>query len=105
MVFSSAIFLFGFLPIVLLAYYLSPGGIKNNTLWICSLLFYAWGAVFYLMVMIVSIIANYAIGRLIYKYQEISPYKKLGPNVRYHDISQQISSRGHSLEIKTLENK
>jgi len=77
MVFSSPIFLFGFLPIALLGYYLSPRTIKNITLLIFSLLFYAWGEVFYLMVMIVSIISNYFIGRIICKYHKIPQYQKL----------------------------
>ncbi len=70
MVFSSPIFLFGFLPVVILAYYLSPRPVKNITLLLCSLFFYAWGEVFYLAVMIVSIISNYFIGLLIFKAQE-----------------------------------
>ena len=70
MVFSSPVFLFGFLPIALLIYYLSPRSIKNITLLILSLLFYAWGEVFYLAVMIASIMSNYVIGRLIYGSQK-----------------------------------
>ena len=66
MIFSSPIFLFGFLPIALLIYYLSPGYIKNTTLLIFSLIFYAWGEVFYIGVMIASIISNYVAGNLIY---------------------------------------
>lgn len=77
MVFSSPIFLFGFLPIALLAYYLSPRIIKNITLLVFSLIFYAWGEVFYLMVMIVSIISNYFIGWLIYKHHEMPHCQKL----------------------------
>ncbi len=42
-----------------------------------SLIFYAWGEVFYVAVMIVSIITNYCIGRLIFKYQERPKYSKL----------------------------
>ena len=67
MVFSSPIFLFGFLPVVLLCYYLSPKPVKNFTLLAFSLLFYAWGEVFYLGVMLTSIVANYITGLLIYK--------------------------------------
>jgi alginate O-acetyltransferase complex protein AlgI len=40
-------------------------------------MFYAWGEVFYLMVMIASIISNYFIGRLIYKHHEIPQCQKL----------------------------
>jgi alginate O-acetyltransferase complex protein AlgI len=77
MVFSSPIFLFGFLPIALLLYYFSPRLIKNTTLLLLSLLFYAWGEVFYLGVMIVSILSNYFVGLLIYNSQKESHGKKL----------------------------
>ncbi|MCK5830111.1 MAG: MBOAT family protein [Methylococcales bacterium] len=66
MVFSSPVFLFGFLPIVLLFYYLSPKAFRNIVLLISSLLFYAWGEVFYLSIMLVSIITNFITGKLIY---------------------------------------
>lgn len=72
MVFSSPIFLFGFLPIVLLIYYFSPRLFKNIALLLCSLFFYAWGEVFYLLVMIVSIISNYCIGLLLNNAQRAS---------------------------------
>jgi alginate O-acetyltransferase complex protein AlgI len=65
-VFSSPIFLFGFLPIVLLVYFLSPKELKNTVLLVMSLFFYAWGELFYVGVMIVSILSNYVIGRLIH---------------------------------------
>lgn len=67
MVFSSPTFLFGFLPITLLLYYLSPKVFKNIVLLTMSLFFYAWGEVFYLGVMAISIISNYLIGRAIYR--------------------------------------
>lgn len=76
MVFSSPIFLFGFLPTALLIYYLSPRVIKNISLLSCSLFFYAWGEIFYLLVMVVSILSNYLVGRQIYKYKEVPDYRK-----------------------------
>ncbi len=65
MVFSTPIFLFGFLPVVLLLYYLSPGRYKNRWLLIASLFFYAWGEVFYVLVMLLSIVANFLVGKKI----------------------------------------
>jgi alginate O-acetyltransferase complex protein AlgI len=62
LVFSSAIFLFGFLPLILAVYYLSPRSIKNGVLLTASLAFYAWGEVFYVGVMLASIVINYAVG-------------------------------------------
>ncbi|MGJ8560390.1 MAG: MBOAT family O-acyltransferase [Litorimonas sp.] len=65
MVFSAPIFLFGFLPFALILYYFSPKNLKNAILLVLSLLFYAWGEVFYIGVMLVSILSNYILGRLI----------------------------------------
>jgi|WetSurMetagenome_2_1015567.scaffolds.fasta_scaffold09895_4 alginate O-acetyltransferase complex protein AlgI len=59
MVFSSPIFLFLFLPFVLVAYFLSPKFLKNIVLLIVSLLFYAWGEPVYILIMIFSIVFNY----------------------------------------------
>ncbi|MCI5147940.1 MAG: MBOAT family protein [Candidatus Electrothrix sp. MAN1_4] len=65
MVFSSPIFLFGFLPITLLLYYSSPRAMKNIILLLCSLFFYAWGEILYVLVMVASIFSNYFFGRLL----------------------------------------
>ncbi len=65
MVFSSTIFLFCFLPLLLVVYFLSPTRLKNSVLLIASLLFYAWGEVFYTGLMLASILTNYFFGRLI----------------------------------------
>ena len=63
MVFSSTIFLCFFLPIVLALYYLLPNHtLKNWTLLIASLFFYAWGEPIYVMLMLVSVLANYFFG-------------------------------------------
>lgn len=43
MLFDSVVFLFSFLPAVLLLYYLLPGMLKNAVLLLASLVFYAWG--------------------------------------------------------------
>ena len=72
MLFSSPIFLFGFLPLVLLLYYISPGTVKNGLLLICSLSFYAWGEIAYTGVLIVSIAFNYFFGRLVGKFSKVS---------------------------------
>lgn len=65
MVFSSPIFLFVFLPLVLLGYLLVPARLKNVFLFAASLFFYAWGEVFYSMLMLASITGNYLTGRLL----------------------------------------
>ncbi|WFB37457.1 MBOAT family protein [Kiritimatiellota bacterium B12222] len=62
MVFSSEIFLFIFLPLVLGIYFLLPARVKNLFLLAASLCFYAWGEGFYLWVMLASISFNYGMG-------------------------------------------
>ncbi|MBU5487398.1 MBOAT family protein [Clostridium sp. MSJ-8] len=65
MVFSSIVFLFTFLPIMLLAYYIAPKKIKNFVLLIGSLIFYAWGEPVYIFLMIFTTISNYILARII----------------------------------------
>ena len=66
MVFSSAIFLFVFLPIVCALYFCAPGiKAKNALLIIASLIFYAFGEPVYILLMLASIVVNYLFGRLI----------------------------------------
>ncbi len=76
MVFSTPFFIFFFLPVVLGVYYLSPKIARNNILLLASLVFYSWGEVFYVAVMLLSIVANYCTGLVIHKLQrdEISSF-------------------------------
>ncbi len=62
MVFSSPIFLFAFLPLLLLLHQLAPQKVRNSLLLIASLLFYAWGEGRYVALMLASIGANYVFG-------------------------------------------
>lgn len=62
MVFASPIFLFLFLPCVLLIYYLINPKLRNTWLCITSFIFYAWGGVSYAFLMVVSIVVNYIFG-------------------------------------------
>ena len=61
MVFSSIVFIFYFLPVVLLVYYLAPDKAKNVVLLIASLVFYAWGAPDFFPIFIASMICNFLI--------------------------------------------
>lgn len=66
MVFSSTIFLFIFLPIVLLIYYILPKLSQKNTfLLFASLIFYAHGEPKFVLIMMLSIIINYLLGFII----------------------------------------
>jgi alginate O-acetyltransferase complex protein AlgI len=65
LVFSAPTFLFLFLPGVLLLTALAPVRSRNALLLAASLLFYAWGEMVHVVVMLFSIAFNYAAGRLI----------------------------------------
>lgn len=68
MLFSSTVFLFIFLPILLILYYAIPCkllAVRNGILLVFSLAFYAWGEPKFVFVMILSVIGNYIFGRLI----------------------------------------
>ena len=66
MVFSSAIFLFVFLPIVCGLYFVIKNlQIRNGLLIVASLIFYGFGEPVYVFLMIGSIIINYLLGLLI----------------------------------------
>lgn len=59
MVFSSLVFLFLFLPAVLLAHTLAPKSARNGILLVASCLFYAWGEPRYLAIMLATIALDY----------------------------------------------
>ena len=67
MVFSSAVFLLVFLPIVFIINYLIRKELSNYFLLVASLVFYAWGEPYLVLLMIASIVINWAIGRVISK--------------------------------------
>lgn len=78
MLFSSMIFLWIFLPIVIIVYYILNSifqnsnlrtRVKNTFLLIASLVFYAWGGIYFLAIMIFSILVNFIGGYIISKLQ------------------------------------
>lgn len=73
MVFSSTTFLFLFLPIVLIAYYnpiIKSLAFKNAVLIVSSIFFYAWGEPIYVLLMLGSILVNWALGLIVDKNRE-----------------------------------
>ena len=74
MVFSSTIFLFIFLPVLLMVYFLAKDNYRNVILLVASLFFYAWGEPKTVFLMILSIAVNYAFGFLVnrkWKYNKL----------------------------------
>ncbi len=70
MVFSSILFLFIYLPVVLAVYYIVPAKYRNLWLFIVNLVFYGWGEPVYILLMLFSICLNYVSGRLIDRYRD-----------------------------------
>jgi hypothetical protein len=66
MVFSSNIFLFGFLPLVLSLYFLTPSRFRNTYLFVTSLLFYFWGCGPVIFVYLLCIVLNHYAGHMIH---------------------------------------
>lgn len=71
MVFSSPVFLFLFLPICLICYFLTNlfGNIKANNicLLLFSIIFYAYGSINFLPILLASIIVNYILSNIVEK--------------------------------------
>lgn len=65
MLFSSVFFLFAFLPVSLIAYYLIPKQYKNLLLLVLSFIFYSWGEPVYVLLLILSILINFFLGKKI----------------------------------------
>ena len=72
MLFSSSVFLFVFLPCVLMGYYILLRNRRqgqNLFLLVASLLFYAWGEPRFLPIMLLSIAMNYGFGRWVHRWK------------------------------------
>ncbi|MBQ8510602.1 MAG: MBOAT family protein [Clostridia bacterium] len=65
MVFSSLLFLFRYLPVVLLLYFLCPKKLRNLLLFVVSLIFYAWGEPVYVVLMLFSTAVDYTHGLMV----------------------------------------
>lgn len=66
MVFSSTVFIFFFLPLVLAGYFLLRS-VKGRNIWLLmvSLFFYFWGGASFFPIILYSIVLNYAGGRIL----------------------------------------
>lgn len=76
MIFSSITFLFYFLPAILFAYFIVPRRFKNLTLFIGSLIFYAWGEPIYVILMLISTMADFLFGKAAFYHNEAGNKKK-----------------------------
>lgn len=69
MVFSSLLFLFRYLPIVLILYFICPKKFRNFLLFVVSLIFYAWGEPIYVTLMLFSTLVDYTHGLLVERFK------------------------------------
>lgn len=69
MLFTTPLFLFAFLPVLLIAYFLVPSRGRNILLFAASLFFYAWGDISGVIVLLVSIGCNYSFAILIDRFR------------------------------------
>ena len=69
MVFSSLVFLFLFLPLVIIINYWLPSEYRNGFLLVANLIFYAFGEPIYVLLMVASILVNYICARLLDKFE------------------------------------
>lgn len=65
MVFSSATFIFVFLPVTFVINFFLKGKVSNIWLLIASLIFYAWGEPEYVVLLLISLLVNWMVGRTI----------------------------------------
>jgi len=78
MIFTSPLFLFLFLPGVLLGYWLARG-IRARNLWLLtgSLIFYAWGEPGFIVVLILSVLANYRLAIALERQEQAAARKRI----------------------------
>lgn len=76
MIFSSSFFLFFFFPLFFLGFYIFRKNLRLQNTWIIvgSILFYAYGARIFFLIVISTLLVDYILGLLIYKHKR---YAKL----------------------------
>ena len=64
MVFSSVAFLFYFLPVLLVLYYIVPNKLKNGVMILASMVFFAWGEIRFIPVMLALSVVDFVCGQM-----------------------------------------
>ena len=77
MVFSSIVFLYIFFPIMLLIYFAVPKKLKNAVMILASLVFFAWGEIRYIFIMLILAVMDFFCGKGINKNEGNKPKQKL----------------------------
>src|SRR5688572_23087373 len=80
MVFSSYLFLFYFLPVVLLLYYAAPHRARHLILTILSYIFYGWANPLFLVLLFVSTAIDFIAGLVMARYPAPEKGSGAGPS-------------------------
>ena len=75
MIFSSHIFLLCFLPVFLTVYFLVPTKGRNLVLLLASVVFYAWGAPDFVLILLASTVANFYLVKAMHRAQRTAMKK------------------------------
>ncbi len=78
MIFTSIIFLFYFLPVILGVYFITPYKFKNFVILIASILFYLWGAPKFIFILLASCIMDHFIALKIINNHNSKKYLVIG---------------------------
>lgn len=70
MLFSSIVFMFYFLPIVIGIYYVIPKRYRNISLFIFNLIFYGWKEPIFIVLMLFSTVNDYFLGNKVYQHRD-----------------------------------
>lgn len=68
MIFSSLLFLFRFLPVMIIVYFAVPRKLRNGVLFFGSLIFYGWGEPVYMSLLLFSTVVDFVHGKLIDRF-------------------------------------
>ena len=71
MVFSSNVFLILFLPVFLIGYFACPKQWRNLILLLFSIVFYAYGAPTFVLLLLGSTVVNFFLVKLLYKSENL----------------------------------
>ena len=78
MVFSSLLFLYLYLPAVLIGYYVIPKRFRLGFLFLMNLVFYGWGEPIYVVLMLFSTLVDFTHGWIITKAKEQGKERSCG---------------------------
>ena len=103
MVFSSTVFIFFFLPAALLLYYFIPARfviLRNGMLTLCSLVFYIWGEVLNVILLLAMLAVNYGIGKFMYRRGDPKIWLATGVSINLFGLF--CYTKNHRNESKSL---